>query len=632
MRRHRKQFVLGTLIAAAVIVPTIAVAAPDQLSAPVQVSNAGPAGDLVWRGAFSDSAASTRYEGSILTVWLQDVSADQLNAAIFGRMFDPITGAPRSEAFQISESGTHNSILSDFNPPSVTYNSAADEFLVTWNETNDADVYAKRVSAAGSPLGADVLIGSGYSDTETVVPVFNPQANQYLVVWKTTVSASQQVWGQRLSGPDASSVGGNFQISNMTSNADDAIDVAYSATSQRYLVVWHGRTAPIASEMEIYGQLLTSDGAEVSPEFRISDMGTDGDSNYYAEPPSVAWNSTQNEFLVGWSGDDTINDEREVYAQRLSADGAELGENDLRVTHMGPDGDTAYRGNRPSVVYNPNVNEFLLTFHGDDGTTSSPDDNYEVFSQRISGAGVLVGDRTQLTDFQPDSSTNHGSTRPMGAYSPRVCNWTVTWTNGDYNYSSPVDTSTYETEVFQRNVLSSPCTVVPCPAGNSAGVICAPDPDGAGLKITGTTGADTIYGTELGDTVSAGGGNDKIYPGGGADRIDAGSGNDYVKSGPGNDRVFGRAGRDRVFGGTGNDTIKGGTGNDKLYGEKGRDTLYGEKGKDSLSGGAQNDRLYGGAQNDRVQGGTGKDRLSCGAGRDRFRADRRDKIKADCRP
>lgn len=631
MRRILSPKFLLLAATVAIAIPAIAIAAPDPLSTPVQVSNAGPAGDLAWRAAFSDSAASTRYEGSILTVWIEDTSADQLNSAVFGRLFDPVTGAPRSAAFQISETGAHNSPLDDFNPPSVTYNSVADEFLVSWNDKNDADIFVKRVSATGTPLGADVQIGSSYSDTETVVPAFSPQANQYLVVWKTTVAGNQQVWGQRLAGPDASLAGINFQVSNMSVGADDAIDVAYSATSQRFLVVWHGRSVPVATELEIWGQLLDTAGAEVSPEFRVSDMGTDGSNSFAAEPPSVAWNSVQNEFLVAWSGDDAIDGEREIYGQRLSADGAELGENDFRVSHMGPDGDTNFSGNRPSVVYNPNVNEFLLTWHGFDNTPSSTT-NPEIFSQRVSGAGTLAGDRTQLSDFQPDSSTNHGSTRPMAAYSPRVCNWTVTWTSGDYNYSSPIDLSAFETEVLQRNVLSAGCVTIPCPAGTSATVVCAPDTDGSGIRMTGTSAGETFFATEFGDRIAAGRGNDKVYSRAGSDRIDLGTGNDYAKADTGNDQIFGRAGRDRAFGGRGNDLVKGSTGNDKLYGESGNDKVYGEKGKDLTSGGTGNDRLFGGAQNDRVIAGKGRDRLSCGAGRDRFRADRRDTVKPDCRP
>lgn len=625
------KFLLLSVIAA-IAIPTIAFAAPDSLSPTIQVSSAGPTGDLAWRSAFSDVTASTRYEGSILTVWIQDTTTDQLNSAIFGRLFDPVTGAPRGDAFQISETGAHNSPLDDFNPPSVAYNSIADEFIVTWVDATDANIFAKRVSATGVPLGADIQFGSGYLDTETVVPAFSPETNQYLVAWKTTVTGNQQVWGQRLAGPDASPTGGNFQISTMTDRADDAIDLAYSATSQRFLVVWHGRSAPVATEFDIWGQLLNTAGAEVSPEFRISDMGPDGDGSFSAEPPSVAWNSAQNEFLVAWPGDDVLDGEREVYGQRLNADGAEIGENDFRVSHMGTDGDTNFAANRPSVAYNPNVNEFLLTWHGDDGTASSPNNHFEIFSQRVSGAGVLVGDRTQLTDFQPDSTIDHGSTRPMGAYSPRACNWAVTWTSGDHNFGSPIDLSTYETEVFQRNVLSTGCVTIPCPAGTSATVVCAPDSDGSGIRMTGTSAGETFFATEFGDRINSGSGNDTINSLAGNDRIDCGAGNDVAKGGDGRDQIFCRAGRDRALGGKGNDLVKGGTGNDKLYGESGNDKIYGEKGKDLTSGGTGNDRLFGGAQNDRVLAGKGKDKLSCGVGRDRFRADRRDKIKSDCRP
>jgi hypothetical protein len=57
-------------------------------------------------------------------------------------------------------------------------------------------------------------------------------------------------------------------------------------------------------------------------DFRISDMGPDGDSAYGVIFAAVAWNAVNNEYLVVWVGDDNtaplVNDEFEVFGQRFS--------------------------------------------------------------------------------------------------------------------------------------------------------------------------------------------------------------------------------------------------------------------------------------------------------------------------
>lgn len=54
-------------------------------------------------------------------------------------------------------------------------------------------------------------------------------------------------------------------------------------------------------------------------DFRISDMGGIGDANYGAFEPAVAWNNTDNKFLIVWYGDDSgsglTDDEFEIYGQ-----------------------------------------------------------------------------------------------------------------------------------------------------------------------------------------------------------------------------------------------------------------------------------------------------------------------------
>jgi hypothetical protein len=106
-------------------------------------------------------------------------------------------------------------------------------------------------------------------------------------------------------------------------------------------------------------------------DFRISDMGGTGDTAFGGRSPSVAYNSTDNEFLVVWWGDDNegglVDDEHEIFGQLIdAATGVEIGTNDFRISIMGGTGDPAYPALDPSVAYNPTNNEYLVVWSGQD--------------------------------------------------------------------------------------------------------------------------------------------------------------------------------------------------------------------------------------------------------------------------
>src|SRR5262249_56629281 len=96
----------------------------------------------------------------------------------------------------------------------------------------------------------------------------------------------------------------------------------YSGAAKEYLVVWQGDDDTgnlVNEEYEIFGQRLdAATGKEVGAnDFRISDMGPDGNPDFDAFSPAVAYNPTNNQYLVVWQGDDTNDDQLEIFRQRL---------------------------------------------------------------------------------------------------------------------------------------------------------------------------------------------------------------------------------------------------------------------------------------------------------------------------
>ncbi|GJE02175.1 alkaline phosphatase PhoX [Methylobacterium isbiliense] len=135
-------------------------------------------------------------------------------------------------------------------------------------------------------------------------------------------------------------------------------------------------------------------------------------------------------------------------------------------------------------------------------------------------------------------------------------------------------------------------------------------------SIEGTSGADSLAGSQIADLIWGREGNDTITGGGGNDYLSGLQDNDSIAGGAGNDTLFGDAGDDRVDGGLGNDQVRGYLGNDTLFGSAGNDALYGEEGDDFLGAGSGNDYLTGGLGNDALFGEEGSDLLFGNAGND----------------
>jgi len=153
--------------------------------------------------------------------------------------------------------------------------------------------------------------------------------------------------------------------------------------------------------------------------------------------------------------------------------------------------------------------------------------------------------------------------------------------------------------------------------------------------ITGGYGADTIYGDDGDDYLAGEGGNDLIIGGNGSDYIDGGAGIDtasYITSSAFvsidlsiNSHWSGEASWDNfisvenVIGSAYGDNIIGGSGVNEIYGGNGADGIYGGDGADFLAGQGDADWIVGDGGADTLIGGAGSDGLTGGTGNDVFR-------------
>lgn len=290
--------------------------------------------------------------------------------------------------------------------------------------------------------------GNGNFDALTPAIAYNSTDNNYLVVWTgegntgTLVVNELEIFGQIINA-DGSLLISDFRISAMGPNGNENFDAtnpaaAYNPVANNYLVTWTGddnSAGTINNEFEIYGQLITNLGAETGPnDFRISNMGPDGNENFDAENSAIAYNSTTNNFLVVWDGDDAVNGEKEIYGQLIAADGTEIG-SDFQISEQGPATNTAFGAQNPSLAYNNQENNYLVVWQGDDNSNGLANDEFEIYGQRVTAGGATVGSVFKISDMGPDGNENFDATEASIAYNSTENEYLVVWQGDDNNES-----------------------------------------------------------------------------------------------------------------------------------------------------------------------------------------------------
>ncbi len=380
-----------------------------------------------------------------LVVWRGDEQAD-LQAEIHGQLIDAATGAEvGTNDFLIARIGTAGDPATDAIEPAVAYNSVRNEFLVVFAGDNAPDpagpppliidtfeIYGQRVAANGSLTGGQLRLSdmgiddtNGSYDANDPAVAYNAGSDQYLVVWSgddntaPLINNELEIWGQVVgySAGNLVEVGTNdFQISTMGTDGVGTFDarepsVAYNSAASEYLVVWSGNDAVAqpTGAFEIFGQRLTAAGAPVGTDDFL--LGDSGDEAY---TPDVAYNSTDNQYLVVWEGDNGAGNDFEIYGQLLNGTGGESGA-DFQISDAGST--SAFLAQTPAVAYNSAVNEYLVVWKGEDDFGGLIDGEFEAFGKRLNAAGATIEGTLRLSNMGPNGAANSSVQTPDVAYS-----------------------------------------------------------------------------------------------------------------------------------------------------------------------------------------------------------------------
>jgi hypothetical protein len=278
-------------------------------------------------GGQFDPRLSATPDGGFVINWTDDNATDGSGQAVLAQRYN---AAGVAQGVNTIVNTTTFSTQND--GASATWSGG---YTTVWSSYNNIsgtqDIVMQRWDAAGSRVGAEVLVGTATGAGNTaaqagsqVSPVIasNATGNQ-IMVWVDTGgndSSGNGVYGRRYNA-STNTFGDTFLITTFVAGNqyEPSVDIAADGS---FVVVWRSDSQD-GSGAGVFGQRFNANGSAAGTEFRVN-VATD--SNQYA--PQVTVLSTGG-FVVTWYDDSTANDgsgtSRDVYIREYDAAGAALG-------------------------------------------------------------------------------------------------------------------------------------------------------------------------------------------------------------------------------------------------------------------------------------------------------------------
>lgn len=345
---------------------------------------------------------------------------------------------PTGSDFRISEECCADP-FGEAETPAVAYNPSANQYLVVWGSFGDRQVEAQLVSAAGAEVGADFQVSSvagGGREARNPAVTYNPDANEFLVVWEqdeepvSSASGQYEVFSRRVSAAGAP-LDVARQVSDMsraaTDGSRDALDpaVAYNphASSHRYLVAWEGdglvcMPACGDEQWDIWGRELGgADGVPIGSDAVVAQVEDDLDPERDGFNPALAYNSSGNEILIAYEADEDTDNKFEIWSRPFVDNDGGAGSVKISATT----GDANFDATRPTAVSRGTSGEYLVAWQGIDSDSPS---SREIYGQLVTTAEATTGGEIGISEL---AAAGRDAQDPMAAYSSAANEFLVTW-------------------------------------------------------------------------------------------------------------------------------------------------------------------------------------------------------------
>jgi hypothetical protein len=267
---------------------------------------------------------------------------------IYGRVLSP-DGSPLGRDFRLSTQA------GEMSKPVLAYSPLTEQFLAVWArklyDENRAELIGLNVGLNGRIIGEEFRIS--YSDLYDERPAiaYCPGRDRFLVTWTRTPDYDFEkgvadVYGQFVEGDGTRLQGSNFTIASAAKNQFKS-DITCDVVNDRFLVVWEDQRQ-LATQDDIYGQLISSDGTMLGENFLVAGTGS------IERRPVLAANPKDGTYIVVWESDVEGN---VLFSQTIDANGRLLREPIPIGSELGG------QRNRAAVAYLKQQDVFFVVFY-----------------------------------------------------------------------------------------------------------------------------------------------------------------------------------------------------------------------------------------------------------------------------
>jgi hypothetical protein len=247
---------------------------------------------LIYDGIYNSMQPAVAYDSfndQFLVVWAYDSAGDGTDNDIYGR-FVPwnMPSLPYETEFGVETSRNNT------DKPRLAYSPISDEFLIVWKVEDDPSYIAGGIiksNKTGFPV--DISRGPEVRDFPDVT--YNQAANDFLVAWDVDVSRETydlDIFAIRIYANGAPVPPGEFPISTLL-QVEERPSVAACHAANQYFIVWQQQVNPTSTDYNIFGRMMS-----ISGDLTLS-YGVAG-TTLPQRHPRVACNSAGSEYLLAW--------------------------------------------------------------------------------------------------------------------------------------------------------------------------------------------------------------------------------------------------------------------------------------------------------------------------------------------
>ncbi len=279
----------------------------------------------------------------------------------------------------------------------LAYNPDANQYLLVWRNGSPNTIRGSYLTAEGNPIGSSFAIGNGGA----VHLDYSPTSRLYIVSYSESLSGVKYIRYKMIRGDSSTTRpvvrGGNIASSNVLSD-----DVKWGGTAGKFLVAYVKDWSPDSRRADVVGKFVSADGTSVGSQFNI-------DANWENQAkPRLAYADDINRWLVAYEDWSEVGTSANMKASLVAP-------NQVIKARFQISRTTAWDVPGP-VIYNPSTRTFIASWRSafsdtniqsmareidpGDGSTTSVPQGPAVLLSNLNAAPIDAAVRTHPTDPQ----------------------------------------------------------------------------------------------------------------------------------------------------------------------------------------------------------------------------------------